>query len=115
MANASETSEVGAPGPVVPWPGQASAVYPACGPRSLLQDPFLPAVAKLCEEMFGGEVTVEPMLDPSEPTESWLCFNVSAEGSHADILKRELQWHEEIERLTGDRTGKYRLSIYPVA
>ena len=113
MANVSDTSELTAQPPHVPLPTQAN-ISPACGPDSLLQDPFLSKVMALCKELFGSVATVEPMLDPAEPTDSWLCFNVSAAGSHSDILKRESDWHEKVEQLTGDRTGKYRLSIYPV-
>lgn len=87
----------------------------ASGLSSLLQDRHVPEILALCNELFGSVATVEPMSDPSEPTESWLCFNVSADGDHAEILRRELEWHEKVERLTEDRTAKYRLSIYPMA
>ena len=113
MANVSDTSELTTPSPHIPVLTQAN-VSPASGPVSLLQDPFLSKVMALCKELFGSVATVEPMLDPTEPTDSWLCFNVAATGSHADLLKRELQWHEKVEQLTGNRTGRYRLSIYPV-
>jgi hypothetical protein len=113
MANASETSELTTHLPHVPLPVLANASA-ACGPNALLQDPFLSKITALCKEMFDSDVALEPLRDPSEPTESWLCFNVSAQGNHSDILKRELEWHDRVEKLTGDRTGEYRLSIYPV-
>ena len=114
MANVSETSDAAVTNAVVSLPVPSALATPGCGSSSLLRDPYIPEVTKLCKDAFGNNATVELMFDPEDPSETWLCFTVTANGGHADILEREFVWHENVERLTGDRTGRYRLSVYPV-
>jgi hypothetical protein len=114
MANVSHDSETAQPGPVVVLANQPPRSFPAAGPQALLDDRFVPQITELCQAMFPGNVTVESMVDPSEPGDPWLSFNVVAQASFAEIFKRESDWHEQVERLTNDRTGRYRLSVCPL-
>jgi len=114
MANVSENAGITTSQPVVVSSDYVSACSAACGPESLLDDPFIPRVVELCRTVFPSEVSVESMVDPSEPNDPWLSFSVAARGSYSDILRRESEWHDQVERLTGDRTGRYRICVCPI-
>jgi hypothetical protein len=54
---------------------------------------------------------VEVEQDPEIPDESYLVFNVTAEGPLADIVNRRLQWHDRLCELIPERAQRLRLSV----
>ncbi len=81
----------------------------------ILGDPFIPQILQLSQQVFPGPVTYEVLFDPSEPEDKWLTFNVNAAANYTVLSGDENHWHELIENLTNDRSGRYRLSVYPIA
>jgi hypothetical protein len=114
MANVTDNSGIRGSQPSAVPLGGLEALSLAQGPTGLLDDVFIPQIIKICEEVFPGGVIVESVVDPSDPGDPWLSFGVTAKGEIAAILKCELEWHERIVQLTGDRSGKYRVSINPI-
>lgn len=70
---------------------------------------------RLTQSLFPGEVRVEVEEDPELPDASYLVFNVTAEGTLAEIVNRRMQWHEQIRELIPDRAQRLRLSVDPKA
>jgi hypothetical protein len=113
MSNITDPTDVPAQSPVLVSPVTAPDASIACGPSSLLDDPFVPQVVEVCREIFPGEVSTELVADPSEPCDAWLSFRVAAGGNFPGILKRERIWHQRVFELTGDRQQRYRLFVVP--
>ncbi len=66
---------------------------------------------RLTQELFPGQVRVEVEQDPEIPDDSYLVFNVAAEGTVPDIVKRRLEWHNQVRELIPDRAQRLRLSV----
>jgi len=66
---------------------------------------------RLTQSLFSDQVRVEVKQDPEIPDRSYLVFNVTAEGTLADIVNRRLQWHEQVRGLIPDAAQRLRLSV----
>ncbi len=66
---------------------------------------------RLTQSLFPGVVRVEVEQDPEIPDDSYLVFNVTAEGPLADVVSRRLQWHEQVRGLIPDAAQRLRLSV----
>jgi hypothetical protein len=66
---------------------------------------------RLTQSLFPGQVRVEVEQDPEIPDDSYLVFNVTAEGPLADVVNRRLQWHEQVRGLIPDAAQRLRLSV----
>jgi hypothetical protein len=70
---------------------------------------------RLTQSLFPGQVRVEVEQDPELPDDSYLVFNVAAEGTLAEIVSRRLQWHDQVRELLPERAQRIRLSVDPKA
>ena len=70
---------------------------------------------RLTQALFPGQVRVEVEEDPELPDATYLVFNVTAEGTLAEIVDRRMQWHDRVRELIPERAQRLRLSVDPKA
>jgi len=66
---------------------------------------------RLTQDLFPGHLRVEVEQDPELPDESYIVFNVKAEGDLADIISRRLQWHDQIHQRMREDPQRLKLSV----
>ena len=66
---------------------------------------------RLTQSLFPGHVRVEVEQDPEIPDDSYLVFNVAAEGTLADIVSGRLLWHDRVRELIPESSQRLRLSV----
>jgi hypothetical protein len=65
----------------------------------------------LTQLLFPGPVRVEFEDDPEIPDVSYVVFHVEAHGTSGDIIRRRLQWHDQVRELIPDSAQHLRLSV----
>ena len=97
---------------IAPWQERRNGIQKL--PLSL-DDPAVEIARGIAVEMFGGKVEAEVESDPEDPSYEFVVFSVQCCGDPADLVQRQLHWHERVEQTTGGAGRGYRLVLYPPA
>ena len=73
-------------------------------------DPKIEDVIGVTSELFECTPKVEIDFDPSNPDETFVVFNVSFNGTSAEMVQKRLLWHRKIRELESGKSS-LRLSI----
>jgi hypothetical protein len=64
------------------------------------------------QRFFDRSATAEIVSDP-ESDRTYVVIRVATTGSARDLIERQLQWHEELEKLIGDDEFHFTLIMTP--
>lgn len=78
----------------------------------LLQERFARAM-EIAKELFPGVAQIEEQEDPDVTNLRYVVVTVHAFGDPEEIVARECEWHNRLERLQDPAMRDLRLAIYP--
>ncbi|HUE69571.1 MAG TPA: hypothetical protein VMP01_01680 [Pirellulaceae bacterium] len=86
--------------------GHPTAVIPVS--QSKLEE-----IRVLSQRLFPGPISIRIGCDPEHLCDSWIVFEVEAQGAYADFRDREFQWYESVARIVAHQPADLRLCILP--
>jgi len=70
-------------------------------------------IMEISQGLFPGPVIMRHSYDPEQTSDEWLVFDVVAYGEYEGYRDRELQWHEEVEKIVPGMLHEFRLCVTP--
>jgi len=74
---------------------------------------LLSKVQQISERLFPGPISFEHAVDPEDPSNECMVFDVTAKGEFADYRDRIFQWHDEVEKIVGSAVNEFRIIVHP--